>query len=164
MEKKEILKIKVKRHGHDFTLSANPKVGDWIDLKAAEDIVIKGPTVSLWPFWRPKVKFHTGKISLGVSMELPKGYEAIIACRSSTPDKFGVMIPNSIGVIDNTYQGDNDVWRFSFIGIKDGVIKKGDRICQFRIQPSQFNATDIRVEYVEELGNDDRGGFGSTGH
>ena len=99
-------------------------------------------------------------ISLGVSMKLPEGYEAHLVPRSSTFKKWGVLQVNSMGVIDNSYCGDNDVWGFPALAIRDTVIRKGDRICQFRIQkvmePVEF------VE-VERLDAPDRGGFGSTG-
>lgn len=155
------IEVKILEHVEGCMPEINEK-GDWIDLRAAEDIVIKGPTVSLWPFWKPKVKFHKGKISLGIGMKLPRGYEAIIACRSSTPSKFGVMMANSIGIIDNSYSGNDDVWQFSFVGLKDAVIKKGDRIAQFRIQKIQ-GAKNIDLKKVDSLDRKNRGGFGSTG-
>lgn len=124
----------------------NLKKGDWIDLRSAEDVHLKKDEYRLIP--------------LGVCMELPKGYEAIVAPRSSTPSKFGIICANSIGVIDNDYCGDNDEWKFPAIAIRDTFIKAGDRICQFRVQENQpeieFMPTDI-------LGNEDRGGIGSTG-
>ena len=106
-------------------------------------------------------------IPLGVAMELPEGYEAIVAPRSSTFKTWGIVQANSIGVIDNSYCGDNDQWYYPAICLKPtegehGVwIHKGDKICQFRIQENQ---PEIRFEEVEVLGNEDRNGFGSTGN
>ncbi|MGO4945841.1 dUTP diphosphatase [Blautia sp. Sow4_E7] len=130
-------------------------VGDWIDLRAAEDVFI------------PIGQFKT--ISLGVSMELPEGYEAHMVPRSSTFKNFGVLMTNSLGVIDNSYCGDNDIWRFQAYcvfgglmrnGVKGTLIKKNDRICQFRIVKKQ---PDVEFGKVERLDNADRGGIGSTG-
>lgn len=120
--------------------------GDWIDLRAAEDITLRKGDFALIP--------------LGVAIELPAGYEAIVAPRSSTLKKFGVIQANSIGVIDESYCGDNDQWMMPVIAVRDTEIKKNDRICQFRIfkhQPS------IHFKCVNVLGNNDRHGFGSTG-
>lgn len=152
------LEIKVVAHEPMCMPEVNPK-GDWIDLRAAEDVEIKAPVLN--PH-NNQIEFHTGIISLGVSMSLPEGYEAIVAPRSSTFKNFGVIIPNSIGVIDNTYSGTDDVWRFPFIGMKSAVIKKGDRVCQFRIQKSQMSQG-VSFEKVESLSKESRGGFGSTG-
>lgn len=122
------------------------KQGDWIDLAAAEDVWLDAGEMC--------------PISLGVSMELPEGYEAIVAARSSTPMVYGIICANSIGIIDNSYCGDGDVWRFTAYAIREAKIKKGDRIAQFRIQRVM---PEIEFETVETLDNPDRGGFGSTG-
>lgn len=122
------------------------KQGDWIDLAAAEDVWLDAGEMC--------------PISLGVSMELPEGYEAIVAARSSTPMVYGIICANSIGIIDNSYCGDGDVWRFPAYAIREAKIKKGDRIAQFRIQQCM---PAIEFETVESLDNPDRGGFGSTG-
>lgn len=123
------------------------EVGDWIDLRAGTDVELRAGELSIIP--------------LGIAMEIPDGYEAIVAPRSSTPKKFGIVMANSIGVIDNSYNGDNDEWGFVAYAIKDTTIHKNERICQFRIQKNQPS---IEFEVVEHLGNDNRGGFGSTGH
>ena len=99
-------------------------------------------------------------ISLGVSMKLPEGYEAHIVPRSSTFKNFGVLQTNSMGVIDNSYSGTNDVWKFPAFAMRDTIIYEGDRICQFRIVPV-MPVIDFKV--VETLDTTDRGGFGSTG-
>ncbi|HHV47100.1 MAG TPA: dUTP diphosphatase [Tissierellia bacterium] len=119
---------------------------DWIDLRAAEDVVMK------------KGEFRL--ISLGVAMELPKGYEAHIVPRSSTYKNFGIIQANSFGVIDESYCSNEDVWKFPAIALRDTEIHVNDRICQFRIMKHQ---PPIEFEEVEDLGNEVRGGFGSTG-
>lgn len=131
--------------------------GDFIDLKSAEDVVISGPRLNVH---NNKIEFQTGVISLGVSFELPKGYYAMLVPRSSTFKNFSITFPNSIGIIDNDYNGDNDIWKVIYKGEGDCVIKKGDRIAQFGIFKSHGG---VGIEYVESLGNDDRGGIGSTG-
>lgn len=119
---------------------------DWIDLRAAEDIVMKAGEFRLIP--------------LGVAMELPKGYEAHIVPRSSTYKNFGVIQTNHMGVVDETYCGDHDQWFFPAYALRDTEIHVNDRICQFRIMEHQ---PEIRFEEVDTLGHEDRGGIGSTG-
>lgn len=120
--------------------------GDWIDLRAAE-------TVSL-----SKGEFKL--ISLGVGMILPDGYEAHIVPRSSTFKKFYIIQTNHMGIIDNSYCGEQDEWKFPALAVEDTIINKNDRICQFRIVKKQ---PEIVFEQVEKLSDTSRGGFGSTG-
>ncbi len=119
---------------------------DWIDLRAAESVKLK--------------KGESKLISLGVAMELPEGYEAHIVPRSSTFKKFGLIQTNHYGIIDESYCGDDDVWMFSALAFRDTEIKINDRICQFRIFKHQ---PVIEFVEVDKLGNETRGGFGSTG-
>lgn len=119
---------------------------DWIDLRAAERVELKAGEFKL--------------IHLGVAIELPAGYEAHIVPRSSTFKNFGILQANSIGIIDETYCGPNDWYRFPALAMRDTVIEVNDRICQFRIEKHQPH---ILFEEVEELTGADRGGFGSTG-
>ena len=99
-------------------------------------------------------------IPLGVAMELPHGYEALVAPRSSTFKKYGIQLANSVGIIDESYKGDNDEWNFLAYATQDCHIHKNERICQFRIIQHQPL---IQLVEVDHLGNDDRGGIGSTG-
>lgn len=140
------MQIKIKYHDTEIEKIKKIKVGDWIDLRAAESVKIK------------KGEFKI--ISLGVSMQLPEGYEAHIAPRSSTFKNFGIMCANSFGIIDESYCGDNDIWRFPAIALRKTKINKGDRICQFRIVKKM---PEVEFIEVETLGNPDRGGIGSTG-
>lgn len=121
-------------------------IGDWIDLRAAEDVMIDSGQFKLIP--------------LGVAMELPQGYEALVAPRSSTFKKLGIILANSIGIIDESYKGDGDEWYFPAYAVKDTFIHKNERICQFRIIKHQPM---IHLMEVDHLGNEDRGGIGSTG-
>ena len=122
------------------------EVGDWIDLRSAT-------TIHLY-------KGEKTLLRLGVAMKLPDGYEAILAPRSSTFRKYGIIQTNGIGVIDSTYCGDHDEWMMPVIATRDTTICKNDRICQFRIQKKQPT---IKFVKVDKLGGNDRGGFGSTG-
>lgn len=120
--------------------------GDWVDLRTAETVrVVPGDYV---------------KIPLGVAIELPKGYEALVAPRSSTFKNYGLILANSIGIIDESYCGDNDEWNFLGYATKECVIPANTRICQFRIVKHQPGINIIPCAF---LGNPDRGGIGSTG-
>ena len=119
---------------------------DWIDLRASEEVELKAGEFKLIP--------------LGVAMEIPKGYEGHLAPRSSTFKTWGLIQTNSIGVIDCSYCGDEDMWRMPVYATRDTVIHVNDRVAQFRIIENQPK---IVFEEVESLGNDSRGGFGSTG-
>ena len=139
------MKIKVKYHTDILPLEMNEK-GDWVDLRAAQDM-------KLW-------EGCSYRIPLGISVELPDGYEAHIAPRSSTFKNLGIIQTNSVGVIDNSYCGDNDIWMMPVYATRFAEIKKNDRICQFRIMEKQPH---LEFETVDHLGNEDRGGFGITG-
>lgn len=139
-------KVQVKINYHETQPISKIAVGDWIDLRTAETVEMK--------------QGEYKAISLGVSMELPEGYEAHVLPRSSTFKKYGILLVNSMGVIDNTYCGDGDVWSFPALAMRDTVIQKGERIAQFRIMKNQ---PEIEFLEVEELGNENRGGLGSTG-
>ena len=140
------MKIKIKYLNDSITHLEKIEKGDWIDLRSAEDVELK--------------KGENKLIHLGVAMELPKGYEAHIVPRSSTFKKWGIIQTNHMGVIDNTYCGDDDWWFMSVYATKNTKIEKGDKICQFRIEKKMLK---IKFETVEVLGNKNRGGYGSTG-
>lgn len=151
-ESNEPLTIKVKYLNDKVTRLKKINVGDWIDLYAAEEVVLFKNDFKL--------------VNLGVAMELPKGYEAILAPRSSTFKNWGCIQTNSIGVIDETYCGDEDWWKIPLycLSVKTNwdctIIRAGDKIAQFRIIKHMPN---VNIEEVETLGNKSRGGFGTTG-
>ena len=139
--------IKIKYHTDEIEkLRYIDGKSDWIDLRAAEDVELKAGEFKL--------------ISLGVSMELPNGYEAHVVPRSSTFKTWGILQANSMAVIDESYCGNNDIWRYPVYATRDTVIHKNDRICQFRIMKHQPT---IEFEEVEHLEGEERGGFGSSG-
>ena len=121
-------------------------VSDWIDLRAASEVSLKKGEFALIP--------------LGVAMKLPKGYEAHVVPRSSTFKNFGIIQTNHMGVIDESYCGDNDQWFMPALAVRDTQIHINDRICQFRIMKHQPTIT---FEETDHLADKDRGGFGSTG-
>ena len=139
------LNIKVKYHAY-ITPLEKYQFGDWIDLRTAEDVVLKKGDYKL--------------ISLGVSMQLPPGYEALIIPRSSTFKHWGILQTNHCGLIDNSYCGDDDIWMFPALATRDTFIPKNSRICQFKIQKKMKN---VIFEIVDTLNNVNRGGFGSSG-
>lgn len=153
------MKIKVKVLT-DGCMPVINKKGDWIDLRAAKNMSFS-------------LKETVNYIPLGVAMQLPKGFEAIVASRSSTPKKQGMFIPCGIGIIDNSYNGNNDQWHFIAVPLKNTKINKGDRICQFRIQLSQkatfldkikwLFSNNIELVQTNNLNEENRGGLGSTG-
>ena len=137
-------KVKIKYHNVD-PIEILPQ-GDWIDLRTAERVHLEPGDFKV--------------ISLGVSMKLPEGYEAQIIPRSSTFARYGILLANSMGLIDNSYSGTNDIWRFPAYATKSVTIEKNTRICQFRLVRKQ---DPVEFEVVDELDPVDRGGFGSSG-
>ena len=142
-----MVNIKIKYFSDDIDkLTYIDGKSDWIDLRASEEVSLKAGEFCLIP--------------LGVAMELPNGFEAHIVPRSSTFKNFGVIQTNHCGIVDQSYCGDNDMWRFPALALRDTIIHKNDRICQFRIIRNQ---PEIIFDEVEHLTGKDRGGFGSTG-
>lgn len=140
------MKIRIKYLDYSIERLQKIEKGDWIDLRSAVDVELKKEESTLIP--------------LGVAMELPKGYEAHVVPRSSTFKKWGIIQTNHMGVIDETYKGDDDWWFMPVYATRDTKIEKGDKICQFRISEKMPT---VEFETVEVLGNENRGGCGSTG-
>ena len=141
------LVIKIKYQDDSVArVQRNPN-GDFIDLRCAETIEMKAGEFMELP--------------LGVAMELPDGYEAWLVSRSSLTKRFGVLHCDDMGIIDSSYKGDNDWWYFPVVALRDTVIHKNDRICQFRIHRNM--PASLKIQEVKKLGNPDRGGLGSTG-
>lgn len=144
----EQIKVKYFKNQDGFRVTPLKKIekGDWIDVRAYETISLKKGDFRLIP--------------LGFAIELPQGYEAHLAPRSSTFKKWGIIQVNSVGVVDESYKGDNDMWMMPIYATRDVIIQKNDRIAQFRIMKKQ---PEIEFIEVETLGNEDRKGFGSSG-
>ena len=140
------MKLQIKYHNEEIEKIKKIDKGDWIDLRAAEKVELKQGEFAM--------------ISLGISVKMPDGWEAYIAPRSSTFKTWGIIQTNSIGIVDNSYSGNNDIWRMPVYATRDTVINVNDRICQFRIMPKM---PVLDVEEVDNLEGPDRGGFGSTG-
>ena len=145
MREKRRWHIPIKYHADIYPLEKTEN-GDWIDLRVAEDVELKAGEFKI--------------ISLGVSMKLPDGYEAHIVPRSSTFKNWGILQTNHMGVIDNSYCGNNDIWMFPALATRDVLIEKNSRICQFRIQKKMG---DVVFDTVDELEDENRGGFGTSG-
>lgn len=172
------MKVKVKRLSSGNILPANIHKGDWIDLYTTSEAVnIEGPQWMLTKkengVSRRAVHINNYMIPLGIAMELPKGFEAVVLPRSGLYNKYGVMLANSEGVIDNAFCGNDDQWFFNAVALRDTTIPAYTRICQFRIQLSQkatfwqkvkwLFSSKIKFVEVDNLNNNNRGGFGSTG-
>lgn len=138
--------IKIKYFDNEIDKIAKIDKGDWIDLRAAKTVELKKGEFALIP--------------LGIGMILPQGYEAHVVPRSSTFKNFKVIQTNHFGIIDQSYCGNDDQWMFPAYALEDTIIKKNERICQFRIMKKQ---PEINFIIVDELNDNNRGGFGSTG-
>lgn len=142
----ESLTILIRYHDPDIEKLSVIANGDWVDLRCADTVHLDAGQFAILP--------------LGVSMRLPDGYEAHIAPRSSTFKRWGILQTNGVGVVDNSYSGDNDIWGMPVYATREANIYKGDRVCQFRIMRRM---EPVHFEEVPHLDGDDRGGFGSTG-
>ena len=148
-ENRNALLIKIKYKDETIPRLQKLEKGDWIDLAAAEDVVIEPMSFKL--------------IDLGIAMKLPEGYEAHIVPRSSTFKHWHIIQTNHMGVIDNSYSGPEDWWKFPAFNLSTTeatLIKKGERICQFRIEAQQPDVLFDELNFQEGV---NRGGFGSTG-
>lgn len=137
------MKAKIKYHDGASNLERH---GAMWDMAASETVTLRKGEVRIIP--------------LGVSMKLPSGYMGVLVPRSSTCLKHGIMMANSVGIIENDYAGNNDVWGFVAYAIRDTVIERGTRIAQFMPVP-MFG--DLDFDVVESMPCTDRGGYGSTG-
>ena len=145
--------IMVKYHNPDLTRITAYDKGDWIDLRSAEEVHMKAGEFRL--------------ISLGVSIKIPEMFEMWLAPRSSTFKKYGIIQTNSIGIIDNSYCGNNDIIKMPVYAVRDTVIPFNERIAQFRFIPRMKYTIKafrfgIKFQEVDDLGTEDRGGFGSS--
>lgn len=123
------------------------KHGEWYDLAVAQDIEMKAGETKI--------------ISFGVRAKAPEGYYIWIVPRSSTIKKWGIQQGNSVGIIEREYCGNNDTLGFVGYAVRDTFIPAGTRIAQFTLMPVQ---PEFDIEVVEDMGEPDRGGYGSTGN
>lgn len=153
------MKIKLKKLVPEAVIpsKANPTDAGY-DLVAVNDGVISAEGYT---------QYNTG-----IAIELPEGYHAEIACRSSI-SKYDIILANPLGVIDNAYRGEilvrfKVVEKFNSIGFVSNntfspkAYKRGDKIAQLLIRKTEH----ADFEEVSELSNTVRGdkGFGSSGN
>lgn len=168
------MKIKIRKTGKGY-IPQIIKKGDWIDLHVPKDTLIRGPYAKQYnkETKSADVVFSNELIDLEIAMKLPAGYEAHVLPRSSTYNKYGVILANQQGIIDNSYSSNKDTWKFNALAFQDICIPAGVRIAQFRIVLSQkatmwqkikwLFSSKIEIVEVDDLGNNVRGGIGSTG-
>lgn len=167
------IKVKVKAtcptHGALLMGLWEATKGDWYDIAANQTVFYDAPKVDS----EGKVTYSARLVDLGLAIKLPKDFEAVVVPRSSLWFKKGVVQTNSFGVIDNSYGGDSDIWKFPMLALKEGHISIGEKMCQFKIQLSQkagfmaklrwLFSSGFKFELVDHLDCTNRGGFGSTG-
>lgn len=142
------IKVKYKKDTPELKVL---KQGDWIDLAVPSEVKLSAGEFKV--------------IDLGLAMSLPEGTEAHIVPRSSTFKKWGIILANQIGIIDNSYSGDNDYWQAQLYALRDTTIPRGTRILQFRIVPTMMSTyPNLRITKVDKLQGPNRGGLGSTGN
>jgi dUTP pyrophosphatase len=188
------MKIKIKYHNQNCKIEQH---GNWCDLKSSETITLKGITKHISyncdsssikvgksenkfcinqttpSIPKETFEFDSKLISLGVSIQLPKYFEANVVPRSSLFLKKGIIMGNSVGIIDYLYSGNEDIWRFPTLSTRETKIEEGERICQFSIRPSMDAPIWTKIKWlftnkiefveVEYLDNKNRGGFGHSG-
>lgn len=160
-------KVKIKKVRNN-TIIPQSKNGNWFDCYISKISVVQNIGRLDWnevneqSVDKGAVVYKPGDVVvvyLGFATELGEGYEAHLIPRSSTFTNYGLLLTNSMGLIDSTYCGDNDEWKAVFYATRSGVLRVGERVVQMTIEKT--NKFDL-VE-VEHLGNEDRGGYGSTG-
>lgn len=166
-------KIKVNHYNNEMPKFNKIEVGDWIDVRANEVYICNNNKedinrtrknkINKKEWINNKVSYKKGDvvfIRLGFAMELPKNYEAEVKPRSSTFENYGLILTNSVGCIDNSYRGDKDEWSMMYYATRDGAIEQYERVGQFRINKKMPK---LSFQFVKLLGNENRGGYGSTG-
>lgn len=171
------MKAKVKYHDSEMPRIEKIAKGDWIDLRAVEGGTITRDGIKMKAEWTTVPKFEGSKfigtskeleykkgdflmINLGVTIAPPDGWELYLLPRSSTYKNYGLVQTNSMGIGDNSFRGDNDIYHMPCLATRDGVIQLYDRVAQFRLQEVM---PQFEFEEVETTGYNERGGFGSTG-
>lgn len=165
------LKIKYKKLSNVIDSPSIIANGDWVDLRCSKEVIIN-------PFIKQSkstavIGSNIFYIPTGLAFKLPKGFEAHIVARSSTPTKYGFIVPNCTGIIDNSFCGNTDEWKIPSLGFNANTIPANTRIAQFKIELSQkatvwqklkwLLSSGIELVEVTDLASTNRGGFGSTG-
>lgn len=141
------MKVKIKRLDTGLSLPKYETKGSvGFDILAREDVVVEAKNIGLIPG--------------NIVVEVPKNYMLIVASRSSTPKKKGLLTPHGIGIIDHDYCGPKDeihIQVYNFL--KSPVtVKRGEKIAQgVFVHIDKFD-----WEEVEKINDRNRGGFGST--
>jgi dUTP diphosphatase len=142
------MKVKIKRIDKDLPLPIYETDGSvGFDISAREDTVVAAKEI--------------GMVPANFVVEVPKGYMLVVASRSSTPRKKGLTPPHGIGIIDHDYCGPEDEVKVLVYNFTDEEVhvKRGEKIAQ-----GVFVRVDkFEWEEIDEVENDSRGGFGSTG-
>ena len=141
------MKIKLKRFDTSLPMPEYKSSGAAaMDLYARETTVIEPKKVKLIP--------------LNIAIEIPEDHWVLMSARSSLHKK-GLIMANGIGVGDTDYCGDEDEYKAALLNFTDEMvtIEKGERIVQIII----LQREKVVIEEVAHLGNQNRGGFGSTG-
>lgn len=159
--------IKVKYFDNNLPKLEVTEKGDCIDLRVSKVYLMKSHS-GLPMKDKEEVEFpyhyHNDDVlffKLGVGMKLPKGYKTNVYPRSSTFKNYGFILTNSVGIIDNSYCGNEDELCAMVYCTRDGVINYGDRVFQF--EPVPVYTHNFSYEEVEDLDKESRGGYGSTG-
>ena len=141
------MKVKIKRIDKSFSLPVYETEGSvGFDLVCREKAIVESKSSSLLP--------------TNIIVETPKGYMLMLAPRSSTFRKKGLVMPNSVGVIDQDYCGEKDEILLQVYNTRSEnvTIERGEKLGQ-----GIFVRVD-KMEWEEIDGNmgESRGGFGST--
>ncbi len=141
------MEVKIKRIDKNLPLPKYETDGSvGFDILAREDITVDPRGLALIPG--------------NIIVEVPKGYSLIVASRSSTPRKKGLLTPHGIGIIDHDYCGPEDEIKIQVHNFTDREVKieRGERVAQglfVRIDKFAWAEHDS----INEVS---RGGFGST--
>ena len=138
------MKVKIKRVDKSLPLPKYETEGSvGFDLLCRESAEIAPHEIALVP--------------ANVIVETPPGYMLMLCMRSSTPRKIGLMMAQSVGIIDNDYCGEEEIQVYNFTD--DTVtIERGSRIAQAIF----VRVATLEWHEVEEMTESSRGGFGST--
>lgn len=142
------MEVKIKRIDKDLPLPRYETAGSvGFDILARQDTVVEARSLALIPG--------------NIIVEVPAGYMLVVASRSSTPKKKGLLTPHGIGIIDHDYCGPEDEIKIQVFNFTNEpvTVKRGEKVAQgvfVRIDKFEWNETEV-------MEKPSRGGFGSTG-